>query len=582
MGKAESVPARSKSSQRDTLPKAPTGIKGLDEITLGGLPRGRPTLVCGGPGCGKTLFGLEFLLRGARDFGEPGVFMAFEETAQELSQNVRSLGFDLDKMVAENKLSVDYVHVERAEIEETGEYDLEGLFLRLGLAIDTVGAKRVVLDTLESLFSGFTNQALLRSELRRLFRWLKDKGVTAIITGERGEGQLTRQGLEEYVSDCVILLDHRVREQVSTRRLRIVKYRGSTHGTNEYPFLIDEQGIHVLPLTSLGLNHDVSTERMSSGVPRLDQMLGGEGYYRGSSILISGTAGTGKSSLAAHFADATCRRGERVLYLAFEESPQQITRNMRSIGLDLSPWVKKGLLTLHSSRPSLHGIEMHLAVIHKMVEQFDPQVVIIDPISNFATAGTETDAESMLLRLIDFLKARQKTALFTNLTAGGNAWERTDVGVSSLIDTWILLRDIELAGERNRGIYVLKSRGMKHSNQIREFLITAEGIRLEDVYVGPEGVLTGSMRAAQEDREKTAAQERAREIERKQRDLARRRATLEAQIAALRAEFQAVEDEAKIVARQDQASEQQIQQSREAAAMRRGAERPATNKGKRK
>jgi circadian clock protein KaiC len=498
--------------------------------------------------------------------------MAFEETEQDLAQNVRSLGFDLDKMVAENKISVDYVRVERTEIQETGEYDLEGLFLRLGLAIDAVGAKRVVLDTIETLFGGFTNQALLRSELRRLFRWLKDKGVTAIITGERGEGTLTRQGLEEYVSDCVILLDHRVREQVSTRRLRIVKYRGSTHGTNEYPFLIDENGIHVLPLSSLQLNHAASSERVSSGVPRLDHMLGGEGYYRGSSVLISGTAGTGKTSLSAHFANATCARGERCLYLAFEESPAQLARNMKTIGLDLNAWIKKGLLRLEASRPTLLGIEAHLALIHKMVSEFDPQVVIIDPISNFSAAGTEAEAQAMLLRLIDLLKSRQITAVFVNLTAGGDAWERTDAGISSLIDTWILVRDIELAGERNRGLYVLKSRGMKHSNQIREFLITSEGIRLEDVYVGPEGVLTGSMRAAQEEREKAAGLQRAQDIERKQRDLARKRAALEAQIAALRVEFEAVEDESKVVSEQERAREQQMANGRSAAAIRRGAD----------
>ncbi|MFL6566219.1 MAG: circadian clock protein KaiC [Burkholderiales bacterium] len=582
MGKPEALPSRAKAqrgeAQRGALPKAPSGISGLDEITLGGLPRGRPTLVCGAAGCGKTLLAMEFLLRGAEQYGEPGVFMAFEETEQDLIQNVRSLGFDLDKMIADNKISVDYVRVERTEIEETGEYDLEGLFLRLGLAIDAVGAKRVVLDTLETLFGGFTNQALLRSELRRLFRWLKDKGVTAIITGERGEGQLTRQGLEEYVSDCVILLDHRVREQVSTRRLRIVKYRGSTHGTNEYPFLIDENGIHVLPLTSLQLNHAASSERISSGIPRLDSMLGGEGYYRGSSILISGTAGTGKTSLSAQFAHATCARAERCLYLAFEESPAQLVRNMKTIGVDLNPWIKKGLLRVEASRPSLLGMEAHLALIHKMVNEFQPQVVILDPISNFSSAGTEADAQAMLLRLIDFLKARQITAMFVNLTAGGDAWERTDVGVSSLIDTWILLRDIELAGERNRGIYVLKSRGMKHSNQIREFVITPEGVRLEDVYVGPEGVLTGSMRAAQEEREKAAALARAQEIERKQRELARKRAALEAQIAALRAEFEAVEGESKAVAEQDRAREQQISDNRAAAAIRRGADAAKRNR----
>jgi circadian clock protein KaiC len=430
----------------------------------------------------------------------------------------------------------------------------------------------VVLDTLETLFGGFTNQALLRSELRRLFRWLKDRGVTAVITGERGEGQLTRQGLEEYVSDCVILLDHRVKEQVSTRRLRIVKYRGTTHGTNEYPFLIDENGIQVLPLTSLRLNHPASSERISTGVPRLDAMLGGEGYYRGSSVLISGTAGTGKTSLSAYFANATCSRGERCLYLAFEESPAQLVRNMKTIGVDLNPWIKKGLLRLEASRPTLHGMEMHLAMIHKMVNEFDPQVVIIDPISNFATAGGLEEAEAMLLRLIDFLKARQVTAMFVHLTAGGNAWERTDVGVSSLIDTWLLLRDIELAGERNRGLYVLKSRGMKHSNQIREFIITSDGIQLQDVYVGPEGVLTGSMRAAQEDREKSAAIARAQDLERKQRELARKRTVLEAQIAALRAEFEAVQDESKIITDQDKSRERDIEESRAAAGVRRGAD----------
>ncbi len=347
-------------AQARLLPKTPTGISGLDEVTEGGLPRGRPTLICGGPGCGKTLLAAEFLIRGATQFKEPGVFITFEETGEELAQNVRSLGFDLDALVQEQKIAIDYVRVERAEIAETGEYDLEGLFLRIGLAIDSVGAKRIVLDTIESLFGGFDNQAVLRSELRRLFRFLKDRGVTAVITGERGEGSLTRQGLEEYVSDCVILLDHRVTEQTSTRRLRIVKYRGTTHGTNEYPFLIDAEGFSVLPLSGLQLDHAVSNERVSSGIPALDEMLDGKGYYRGSSILVSGTAGTGKTSVAAHFAHETARRGERCLYLAFEESPQQLMRNMRSIGVDLEPHVKKGTLRLHSSRPTLHGLEMHL------------------------------------------------------------------------------------------------------------------------------------------------------------------------------------------------------------------------------
>jgi circadian clock protein KaiC len=558
-----------------TLPKAPTGIDGLDQITLGGLPKGRPTLVCGSAGCGKTLLAMEFLVRGATQYGENGAFIAFEETGEELVQNVRSLGFDLDKLVADGKVAVEHIHVERSDIEETGEFDLEGLFLRLGLAIDSVGAKRVVLDTIESLFGGFDNHAVLRSELRRLFRFLKDRGVTAVITGERGDGTLTRQGLEEYVSDCVILLDHRVIEQVSTRRLRIVKYRGTTHGTNEYPFLIDEDGFSVLPLSSLGLDHKVSNERISSGVPRLDGMLGGKGFFRGSSILVSGTAGTGKTSLAASFAAETCRRGERCLYLAFEESPSQLMRNMKSIGIDLEPYAKKGLLKLHASRPTLHGLEMHLVQMHKMVEEFDPSVVVVDPMSNFVAAGNEQDALTMLLRLTDYLKSRQATALFTHLSSGGvagAALENTDIGVSSLIDTWILLRDIELGGERNKGLYILKSRGMKHSNQIREYLLTPEGVQLEDVYIGLEGVLTGSMRAAQEAREKAAEIERSEELARKQRDLERRRLALEAQITSLRAEFKATEEEAAQFARENEGRERVITDSRDAAGKRRGAD----------
>lgn len=527
-----------------TLPKTPSGIRGLDEITGGGLPRGRPTLICGSAGCGKTLFGIEFLVKGATEFGEPGVFLSFEESEEELAQNVRSLGFDLDRLVAEGKLGVDYVHVDRSEIEENGEYDLEGLFIRLGLAIDSIGARRVVLDTIETLFGGLSNEALLRAELRRLFRWLKDKGVTAVITAERGDGTLTRQGLEEYVSDCVILLDHRVHDQISTRRLRVVKYRGTRHGTNEYPFLIDEDGIAVLPVTSLGLQHEASDERVSSGVPRLDAMLGGRGYYRGSSILVSGTAGTGKTSLAGHFADAACRRGEQCLYFAFEESQSQAVRNARSIGLDLQQWIDRGLLRFHATRPTFHGLEMHLATMLKLVRDVGPRVVVVDPISNMLGAGTAGETQVMLLRLVDSLKLQQITALFTSLTSAGDAsLEQTDLGISSLIDTWILLRDIELGGERNRGIYVLKSRGMAHSNQIREFLLTDHGIELQDVYIGPEGVLTGSMRLAQEARERAAALARKQEEERKRREFERRRSAIEAQIAALRGELEAIGEE---------------------------------------
>jgi len=542
---------------------------GLDEITGGGLPKGRPTLVCGSAGCGKTLLAMEFLVRGAVEHGEPGVFIAFEETPEELAQNVRSLGFDLDDLIAKKKIAIDYIRVERSEITETGEFDLDGLFIRLALAIDTVGAKRVVLDTIETLFGGFTNQGVLRSELRRLFRWLKDKKVTCVITGERGDGALTRQGLEEYVSDCVILLDHRVTEQVSTRRLRIVKYRGSVHGTNEYPFLIDEHGISVLPVTGLGLTHESSNERVSSGVPQLDQMLGGEGYYRGSSILATGTAGTGKTSLAAQFALSTCKRGERCLYLAFEESPSQLLRNMRSINVNLEPYRRNGLLQLHASRPTLLGLEAHLVQIHKMVTEFEPGAVIVDPISNFIASGSAADAQAMLLRLIDFLKEKQITAMFTHLTSGGKPAEATDMGVSSLIDTWLLVRDIEVGGERNRGLYVIKSRGMAHSNQVREFLITSRGIVLQDVYVGPEGVLTGSLRAAQEARERAASLLRRQEIQRKQREIERRRAATRAQIAALKLELEAAELEAGLVVTQDEAREQLLTENRTAMATRR-------------
>ena len=565
-----------------SLPKAPTGIGGLDEITGGGLPRGRASLVCGGAGCGKTLLAMEFLVRGALQHGEPGLFVAFEESAEELAQNVRSLGFDLDRLAEQNKLLVDYVRVERSEIEETGDYDLEGLFIRLGHAIDTIGAKRVVLDTIEALFSGLQNAAILRAELRRLFRWLKDKGVTAVITAERGEGALTRQGLEEYVSDCVILLDHRVIDQVSTRRLRIVKYRGTTHGTNEYPFLIDEDGISVLPITSVGLLHAASSERIPSGIAGLDDMLGGEGYYRGSTILVTGTAGSGKSSTAAHFTLAACQRGERCLYLAFEESPSQIMRNMRSLGLDLEPCVKKGVLRFHAARPTLYGIETHLATIHKLVREFEPKVLVFDPANSLGFRSTRTDASAMLTRLIDFLKMRGVTAMLTTMTSSEAGLESSDADISSLVDTWLLLRDIEINGERNRALYVLKSRGMAHSNQLREFRLTGHGIELSDVYLGAEGVLTGSARLAQEAREKASAVRRRQEIDGRQRELERKREALEARITALRKEFEAEAEEARRVIGEEEAREEVMRQdqermgaSRRAAAGRSSGERPA-------
>jgi circadian clock protein KaiC len=572
------APPRPKESPERSLPKAPTGIQGLDEITEGGLPQGRPTLVCGSAGCGKTLLAMEFLVRGATLYDEPGVFMAFEESAEELTQNVRSLGFDLDELAAQNKLSIDFVRVERSEIEETGDYDLEGLFVRLGHAIDTIGAKRVVLDTIETLFGGLSNASILRAELRRLFRWLKNKGVTAIITGERGDKQLTRQGLEEYVSDCVILLDHRVIDQVSTRRLRVVKYRGTAHGTNEYPFLIDEDGITVLPITSLRLEHQASSERISSGVERLDEMLGGQGFYRGTTVLVSGTAGAGKSSLAAHFANAACARGERCLYFAFEESPSQIIRNMRSIGLDLARWVDRGLLQFHAIRSSIHGLEMHLSSFHKLIRQFEPNVIVVDPIGSLTQAGNSRDATAMLTRLIDFLKVQNVTAFLTSLTRGDEYLEGTDTEISSIVDTWLLLRDIELGGERNRAMYVLKSRGMAHSNQIREFLLTDRGIELVDAYLGPEGVLTGSARQAQEARERAAAVARRQDTEARQRERKRKQEALEARIAIMRKEFEAEEREAEQLAVEERTKERVLADDRGAMATSRRANAVATKK----
>lgn len=557
---ARTLPARAVAVRG--IEKAPIGIDGLDELTFGGLPAGRPTLVCGGAGCGKTLLAATFLVKGAVECGEPGVFMTFEENVSDLVKNVASLGYDLERLIAQKKLAIDHVRIERSEIEETGEYDLEGLFIRLGFAIDSVGAKRVALDTIETLFGGLSNEAVLRSELRRLFGWLKDKGVTAVITGERGEGQLTRHGLEEYVSDCVILLDHRVHDQISTRRLRIVKYRGSAHGTNEYPFLIDSQGITVMPVTSTGLDHAVTDERVSSGIPALDEMLGGRGYYRGSSVLISGAAGAGKSSMAAHFADASGRRGERCIYFAFEESPAQIVRNMRSIGIDLERWVERGLLRFSASRPSLFGLEMHLASMHRDVGEFAPSTVIVDPISSLMSTGDKGEVQGMLLRLIDRLKADGITALFTNLTHGNVERAITDAGVSSLMDSWLLLLNREASGEYNRQLYLLKSRGMAHSNQVREFILTDRGVELRPAYLGPEGVLTGSARLAQETREREAMLAREQDIERRTRALGRRRRQLERQIEDLRAELESEEHEMTVLAEEVRDRETQLEADR--------------------
>jgi len=465
---------------RNATEKAPTGIKGLDEITFGGLPRGRSTLVCGGPGCGKTLLAMEFIVKGAREYQEPGVFIAFEETAEELTQNVASLGYDLDKLSRQEKIIVDHIRIDPQEIQETGEYDLEGLFIRLGDAIDSIGARRIALDTLEVLFGGFKNTAILRMELARLFRWLKERGLTVVVTGEKGDSNsLTRYGIEEYVSDCVIVLDNRVKDQVCIRRLRILKYRGSIHGTNEYPYLIDEQGISLQAITSLGLDYKVSKERISTGISGLDAMMEGKGYYQGSNILVSGTPGTGKSSVAAHFVDSCCAQGERALYFAFEESQNQILRNMSSIGIDLGRWVKKGNLRFHADRPTTYGLEMHLVTLFKRLAEQNPTVVVIDPITTFIQVGSENEVKSMLTRLVDYLKSKGTTTLFTSLTGPGGELEDSMTGISSLMDTWILFRSQDTGGMRDHGIYILKSRGMAHSNGVRQFRFTPKGIVLQ-------------------------------------------------------------------------------------------------------
>jgi circadian clock protein KaiC len=553
------------------LEKALTGITGFDQITRGGLPQGRPTIVCGGPGCGKTMFAMEFLVRGATEFNQPGVLMTFEETGEEMTKNVASLGFDLKSLSARKKLIMDYVKIEPAEIQETGAYDLEGLFVRLQYAVNSIGAKRIVLDTLEAVFSGFSNSGILRAEIRRLFRWLKERGLTTVVTAERGDGPLTRFGLEEYVSDCVIFLDHRVAEQVSTRRMRIVKYRGTAHGVDEYPFLIDERGFSVLPSTSAQLDHHVSNERVSSGVPDLDDMLEGKGFYKGSSILVSGTAGSGKSSIGASLANQSCIDGRKTLYIAFEESPLQAMRNMRSIGIDLEKHVKKGILQFEAWRPTQSGLEMHLLRIHNLVEELKPQVVIIDPVTNLML-GNLNEVHSMLMRLIDFLKTLQITAMFISLTPGSHKdFEQTDVGISSLIDTWIFLRDVELSGERNRCIYILKSRGMDHSNQVREFAISGDGIHLLPVYVGEGSVLTGSARLSQEAREKADAFVRQQTARDRARARERRRKALEAQMAALRLELADVDAESSLYVSEELKKEQRLAQDRlDRAALRGG------------
>ena len=523
---------------KNGIRKCLTGIDGLDQISEGGLPEGRATLVCGPAGCGKTVLAMEFLVRGATEFNEPGVFIAFEETGEELSQNAASMGIDLPGLCARKKLAVDHVRVDRSEIAECGDYDLAGRFVRLEAAIKAIGAKRVVLDTVSSLFSGLANVNILRAELRRLFSWLKSKGITAVITAEKGEGKLTREGIEEYVADCVILLDHRVENQTSIRLLRVIKYRGSMHGTNEYPFLIGSSGLSVLPLSSLRLDHKAPTQRIPTGVPRLDTMLGGKGFYRGSSILVSGGEGTGKSSLAAHFVKAACQRGERALYMSSERSTDEVMRNMRSIGIDLEPFVKRGLLHLCALRPGTFSLETHLLTVHNLMKTFNPKVMVVDPITNFVSLGTHAEVGSMVTRLIDMIKSRQITGMFTSFTSADSLPDFSEVGVSSQMDTWLLLRNLECNGERNRGLYVLKSRGMAHSNQIRTFVLTDTGIRLLDVYVGPSGLLTGSARMTQEAQEHAEATEREQRLKHKGSELKQKRQQLEARIASMRSEYE--------------------------------------------
>ncbi|MEN6624378.1 MAG: circadian clock protein KaiC, partial [Smithella sp.] len=496
------------------------------------------------------------------DYNEPGVFMSFEETEKELSANIASLGFDVESLFARKKLLIDNVYLERSEIEETGQYDLEGLFIRLNYAIDSIGAKRVVLDTIEALFSGFGNETILRSELRRLFRWLKSKGVTAIITGEQGQGTLTRYGLEEYVADCVIFLDNRVCDQLTIRRMRIVKYRGSAHGTNEYPFLIDDHGITVMPVTSLRLDYEVSQERISTGIPRLDTMLGGKGYFMGSSILISGMAGTGKTSISTRFIDAACKRGEKCLYFAHEESPRQIVRNMKSIGTDLEIWEKKGLLHFCAERPTIYGLEMHLVSAYRKIVEFSPSCVVIDPISSLAATGNQSGVKLMLVRLIDFAKSKGITMLCTDLVSGGRPANRTETGISSLMDTWLLLQNLEQNGERNRALYVLKSRGMEHSNQIREFILSSKGIQLVDVYLGPGTVLTGASRIAKQAEEDAALLTSKMEIERRERELERKRETMEAQIKVLQSQFETEKEEFQSIINKEKVLEEAFKNSR--------------------
>ncbi len=475
------TPQKQRAVHQHQLHKCPTGIKGFDEITEGGLPKNRITLICGNTGCGKTLLGIDFLINGATKYNEPGIFMSFEETEDELYKNVASLNLDLHGLVARKKILIEYVLLERRDIQESGEFNLEGLFIRLEHAIDAIDAKRVVLDSIESLFAGVTDVGILRLEIKRLFRWLKDKHVTAIMTGELGQGVYSRHGLEEYISDCIILLDNRVREQISTRRIRVMKYRGSNHGTNEYPFVIDTDGLSVIPITSAGLDQPGTNKRVSTGIPSLDKLFQGAGYTRGSTILASGTAGTGKTSLAAAFVIERCKRGERCLFLSYEESSGQLIQNMHSIGFHFEPLIKKGLLKIVATRPSFFGLEMHLLDLYKLIADFKPQSVVIDPLTSLIGQGNQLEIQSMLTRMIDALKSQGITGLFTSLVSSTAQNDTSgEIGVSSLIDTWIVVRELEEdEGKRRvRGLYIVKSRGMGHSSDVHKLVLSDEGMHI--------------------------------------------------------------------------------------------------------
>ena len=461
------------------LEKCPTGIKGFDEITEGGIPRNRITLLSGGTGTGKTLLGIDFLISGVTKYDETGVFMSFEENGDELFEDVGSLNFDLQSLVTDKQIQLEYVVLERRDVQADGEFNLEGIFVRLELAIDSIGAKRVVLDSIDSLFAGVTDVGILRLEIKRLFRWLKNKKVTTIITGETTQGTYTRHGLEAYISDCIIFVDNRVREQISTRRMRVIKYRGSNHGTNEYPFVIDKNGLSVIPITSAGLDSPGSSERLSTGIPSLNALFNGGGYTRGSTVLVSGTAGTGKTSLGVAFAVETCSRGERCVLLSYEESPGQLIQNMTSIGFDLAPLVKSGLLLIVSTRPSFFGLEMHLLDLYKMLAEFKPQAVVIDPISSLLGQGNPLEIQSMLTRMIDALKSQSITGVFTSLVSSTEQNDTSgEIGVSSLIDTWIVVRELEETEGRRRirGLYIVKSRGMGHSSDVHKLVMSDSGM----------------------------------------------------------------------------------------------------------